>query len=193
MAHARIPRITRRLGSVCQDTGRPRSDCALHGACRTMAQRYSAPASVVGGASHQFARIRGRLSALPGNIIGSEHLSLDHREINLHLVEPTGMNGQMDQAEAGIGALKSPDRRGSAMGRAIVHNPKYSLGAPVGLFLHHLLDEPVKGGDAGGMFTSAEDFGSSHIPSGQIRQRTAALIFEFHPHRLLWPGRQALV
>jgi hypothetical protein len=59
MAQARMPRITRRLGSVCQDTGRPRSDRADHGASRTMAQRYSAPAPVVEGASDQSAQDKG--------------------------------------------------------------------------------------------------------------------------------------
>ena len=58
-----LPRITRRLQTVRQDTGRPRSDRAMHGACRTMAQRYSAPTFVVEGASHQDARLTGRLSA----------------------------------------------------------------------------------------------------------------------------------
>jgi hypothetical protein len=69
MAHARMPRITRRLGSVCQDTGRPRSDLASHGADRTMAQRYSAtaplPSGIADGASDQSARIKGLRSARP--------------------------------------------------------------------------------------------------------------------------------
>ena len=63
MAHCGMPRIARRLGSVCQDTGRPRSDHADHGVCRTMAQRCSAPAQVVEGVSHQSARKKGRLPA----------------------------------------------------------------------------------------------------------------------------------
>ena len=63
MAHCGMPRIARRLGSVCQDTGRPRSDHADHGVCRTMAQRCSAPAQVVEGVSHQSARKKGCLPA----------------------------------------------------------------------------------------------------------------------------------
>jgi hypothetical protein len=63
MAHCGMPRIARRLGSVCQDTGRPRSDHADHGVCRTMAQRCSAPAPVVEGVSHQSARKKGLLPA----------------------------------------------------------------------------------------------------------------------------------
>ena len=63
MAHCGMPRIARRLGSVCQDTGRPRSDHADHGVCRTMAQRCSAPAQVVEGVSHQSARKKGLLPA----------------------------------------------------------------------------------------------------------------------------------
>ena len=63
MAHCGMPRIARRLGSVCQDTGRPRSDHADHGVCRTMAQRCSAPAPVVEGVSHQSARKNGLFPA----------------------------------------------------------------------------------------------------------------------------------
>jgi hypothetical protein len=32
-----------------------------------------------------------------GEVIGGEHLSLNDGEIYLHLIEPTGMNRQMDQ------------------------------------------------------------------------------------------------
>jgi hypothetical protein len=63
MAHCGMPRIARRLGSVCQDKGRPRSDQADHGVCRTMAQRCSAPAPVVEGVSHQSARKKGLFPA----------------------------------------------------------------------------------------------------------------------------------
>ena len=66
MAHCGMPRIARRLGSVCQDTGRPRSDHGDHGdhgVCRTMAQRCSAPAPVVEGVSHQSAKKKGLLPA----------------------------------------------------------------------------------------------------------------------------------
>ena len=57
-----------------------------------------------------------------GEVIGGEHLPLDHGEINLHLVEPTGMNGQMDQDQVGTSSPESPHGGGSTMGRAIVHD-----------------------------------------------------------------------
>ena len=51
-----------------------------------------------------------------GEVTGGEHLSLDDGEINFHLVEPTGMNGQMNQDQVGIIPLESPHGGGSTMG-----------------------------------------------------------------------------
>jgi hypothetical protein len=51
---------TRRLGSVSQDTGRPRSDPGRATPGRTMAIRYSAPTKNVEGTSHPSARQKGR-------------------------------------------------------------------------------------------------------------------------------------
>jgi hypothetical protein len=62
----------RRLGSVCQDTGRPRSDHADHGVCRTMAQGCSAPAPIVEGVSHQSARKKG-LRPAPRRVTRRRH------------------------------------------------------------------------------------------------------------------------
>jgi purine-nucleoside phosphorylase len=44
--------------------------------------------------------------------------------MNLHLVEPTGVDGQLDQDQVGIIALEPPHSGGSAMGGAIVHDPE---------------------------------------------------------------------
>jgi hypothetical protein len=32
-------------------------------------------------------------------VVGLEHLALDDREVDLHLVEPTGVHGQVDEGE----------------------------------------------------------------------------------------------
>jgi hypothetical protein len=70
--HCGMPRIARRLGSVCQDTGRPRSD---HAVCRTMAQRCSAPAPVVEGVAHQTATKNGLFPA-PRRVTRRRHRPL---------------------------------------------------------------------------------------------------------------------
>ena len=75
-----------------------------------------------------------------GEVIGREDLSLDHGEINLHLVEPTGMDGQMDQDQVGIISLESPHGGRSTMGGAIIHNPKDPWRLPIRLLFHDLLD-----------------------------------------------------
>jgi len=72
----------------------------------------------------------------------------------------------MHQMDVGIGVLKSLHSGGSAMGGAVIHDPKDSLGTFVGLLLHDLLDQPAKRLDTGRAFTSAKNLGSSYIPSG---------------------------
>ena len=37
-----------------------------------------------------------------GKVIGREHLALNNREVNLDLIEPTGVNGNMHESEATI-------------------------------------------------------------------------------------------
>jgi len=39
-------------------------------------------------------------------IIWREHLSLNNREVDLDLVEPTGMDGTMDHPEVGVATLQ---------------------------------------------------------------------------------------
>ena len=105
-----------------------------------------------------------------GKVIGSQNLSLDYGKVDFDLVEPTGVDGQMYQMNVGIGGLEPFNGSGSAMRRAVIHNPENSGGAPIRLLLHDLLDQPAKGFDARGLFTSTKDFGPPHIPGRQVRK-----------------------
>src|ERR1017187_4766680 len=94
-----------------------------------------------------------------GELIRGEHLSLDDGEINLHLVEPTGMNGQMDQDQVAVFSLEPPHGGGTPMGGAIIHNPENPVRLPIGLLFHDLLDQPTKRFDAGRGFATAKHLG----------------------------------
>ena len=76
------------------------------------------------------------------------------------------------------------------MRRAIIDNPKDSLGAPIRLLLHDLVDESAEGFDTRGGFAAAKDFSALHIPGGQVSQRATPFIFKFHAHGFVGAGRQ---
>ena len=106
-----------------------------------------------------------------GKVVRSEDFPLDDGEIDFDLVEPTGMNGAVDQN----------DTRES-MGGAIVDNPKYAAGIIIGRPSHDLLNQSVKRGDSIARFTTAEHCGAVNVERSQIGPSAAPLIFVFNFH-----------
>ena len=62
-----------------------------------------------------------------GKVIGREHLALNDREVDLHLIQPTGMDRGMDQRNTRIDLAQALLGRFAAMRRAVVHNPEQAL------------------------------------------------------------------
>jgi hypothetical protein len=94
-----------------------------------------------------------------GKIIGCEDLPLDDGEVDFDLVEPTGMDRGMHERQAGVEMAETLNGSGATMRRAVVHDPEDATGVVIRRSCHHLLDEPVKGGDAILGFTAAKDSG----------------------------------
>jgi hypothetical protein len=69
------------------------------------------------------------------------------------------------------------------MGTSVVDDPKDTPGVVVGRASHDLLNETVKGCDAGGSFAAAEDTGMMNVESGHIRPGSAATVLMFDAHR----------
>ena len=78
-------------------------------------------------------------------IIGSKHLSLDDREVNLDLVEPTGMNRHMHQDGIrplrAVAAVRPSDRDEKNR----YPRSKRLDGRPVGFLTHHFNQAASKG------------------------------------------------
>src|SRR5436305_10713412 len=62
-----------------------------------------------------------------GEIVGREDFSLDLREVNLHLIQPTRMDGSVDQDGSGVRLHQPLDRSRASMRRAVVHYPEDSI------------------------------------------------------------------
>src|SRR5262245_41633126 len=120
-------------------------------------------------------------SAKEEKSFGSEDLALDDRKVDLNLVEPTGMDGSVNEdgvrplgAEAVDGLL--PPMRG-----AVVHDPEHVAGRLVGFLAHDITHEARDGRNAVLRFTTSEDLGAVHIPSGPSRPRHPRENIPFQP------------
>src|SRR2546422_8544782 len=81
-------------------------------------------------------------------------------------------------------------RGGTAMRRAVVHDPKQPFTRPIGFLSQHLLDQPAKGLNPSRRFTSPYDMPPADVPGGQILQGTTALIFVLDRGRSAWRRTQ---
>src|SRR5215216_548497 len=129
-----------------------------------------------------------------GEVIWSEKLALNHREVDLDLVEPGSVSRKVDEAQVGPLSLKALHRSLPSMRGAVVHDPEHAIGGGVGLPLHRLLDQRSEGFDDVLGLTSPEKLRTVNIPGGQVGQRPFALVLVFHPHggvRCGWQGPMA--
>jgi hypothetical protein len=111
-------------------------------------------------------------------IVGGERLALHDREVELDLVEPGGVDRQVDQAQVLVGALQPVDRGLAGVGGAVVDDPEDPAGRGVGLGAHHFLDQAPEGLDPGLLLYPAEEVGVVDVPSGEIGKGAAAAVLE---------------
>jgi len=99
-----------------------------------------------------------------GKIVRREDFSLNDREIDFDLVEPTGVDRSVD--EDGIRPLVAETLSGllAPMGGTVVHNPKDTASEFVRFLAHDFGEKPVHRGDAALDFAAAENLGAMDIP-----------------------------
>ncbi len=117
-----------------------------------------------------------------GEVVGRDDLALDDGEVDLHLVQPGGVDGGVDK-------YRVRERRGEsvcgllpAVGGAVVHDPEHPLGARVGFGAHDLGDEVHERGDAGPGVGAAEYSGVVDVVGGEVGQGAAAAVGVVHAH-----------
>ena len=101
-------------------------------------------------------------------IVGREDLSLNDREIDLDLVEPTGVNRSVDEDRVGPFGAEAFDRLLAPMSGTIVHDPEDAASGLVGLLGHDFGDEAFHRSNPVLDFAAAEDLGTMDVPSSQI-------------------------
>ena len=114
---------------------------------------------------------------------------MDDREIDFDLIEPTSMDGPVNEHQVGILALEPLDCPGTSMRRTVVDDPEDRACPTIGMLAHDLMDQAVKGCDSGFGFTAAEDFGLVDVQGGQIGPGSQPPVFVLDFHRLTRLGR----
>jgi hypothetical protein len=67
-----------------------------------------------------------------GEVVRLEHFPLDDRVVDLDLVEPARVHGQVDEDQVAPAALEAFDRFRAAVGGAVVDDPEDAAGGGVG-------------------------------------------------------------
>ena len=112
-----------------------------------------------------------------GEVVGGKDFALDDGEVDLDLIEPTGMNRTMHDNQSWKLLLESGNAARPAMRGAIVHDPEDPARLVVRRLAHDLVDQSLEGGDAGLVFAAAKHFGAVDIEGSQIgpKRRTVCI------------------
>ncbi len=110
-------------------------------------------------------------------MVRCEYLSLNDGKIDFNLVQPAGMDRQVDQYSLRPCFLKSFDSGLTPMRRTIINDPKDPGSGPVWFLIHDLVHQTHEGLDPGLWFHATEYSPTMNIPSSQIVQSTFAQIF----------------
>ena len=70
------------------------------------------------------------------------------------------------------------------MRRTVVDDPENPSRPAIGMLLHDLIDQAIKGGDSGFGFAATEEFGLVDVQGGQLGPGSQPLVFMLDFHRL---------
>jgi len=127
-------------------------------------------------------------------VVGCESLTLEDGEIDLDLVQPTGVHRPMDKNQVGITLLQAGNGAWAAMSRPVIDDPKDSPRLRIRRLAHHLGYEPIKRRYATFSLAAAKELGTMDIQRRMIGPGPAAGVFVFHLYgrvRLSRTGRMS--
>ncbi len=126
-----------------------------------------------------------------GEIVGRQDFSLNDREIDLDLVEPTGVDGSVDEDRVGPFGAEAFDRFLAPMSGTVVHDPEDAASGFVGLLGHDFSDEAFHRSNPVLDFAAAEDLGTMDVPSSQISPGAFTKVLVLDSGRAVRSGRQS--
>ena len=127
-----------------------------------------------------------RFSSAVGEVevVRREDLSLDDGEVDLDLVEPTGVDRRVDDDQVGPLTNEAALAALAAMRASVIDHPEHPGSGAIGFSGPDLLNQPAEGSDASLGFTAAEDAGPLDVPRGQVGPGALAHVLVLDTHRL---------
>lgn len=123
-------------------------------------------------------------------VVWGKDLPLHDRQVNLDLVQPTGMDRRVDLNGVGIPLREPFGGEIPSVRRSIVGHPEDPPCRPIRLLLHGEVNQSMKRLDAGCAVAQPKQLGSPHVAGGHVGQRPTALVFGLHPSVLMGMGRR---
>ncbi len=111
-------------------------------------------------------------------------LALQDREVDLDLIEPTGVDGSLNQDEVRMLTAKPLGGLVSTVRGAVVDNPEDSSGLAIGAASHGLSHQSVEGDDAVLALAAAEELGAVDIERGQVDPGSEPFVLVLDLHDL---------
>ena len=123
-------------------------------------------------------------------IVRREDFSLDNREIDFDLIEPTGVDRGVDEDYIGPFIAQTLGGFLASMSGTVVHDPKDTASRFVGLLAHDFANQSVHRSDAALDFAATEELGAMNIPGSQVGPGTFAEVLVFEARRTVGRRRQ---
>ena len=117
-------------------------------------------------------------------IIWSENLSLNDREVNLNLIQPTGMYRKVNGNDIRPSFCQSFNAGLPSMRGAIINDEKHTFRRMIRFLCHKVCYQVVEGYFTRPVLTTAKDFCMTNIPRCQIDQSTTPFVLVLYAHGL---------
>ena len=106
---------------------------------------------------------------------------MDDGEVNLNLVQPTGVDRCVDLNRVSMPLRDPLLRYFSPVRRAVVGDPENPVSRTIGFLPHHQVHQAMVGLDSRRGPAQSEHLGPANVPRRHIGQRSATLVLELHP------------
>ena len=115
-------------------------------------------------------------------VIGREHLALEHGEVDLDLVEPARVYRSVDEYEVGKPSSESAGCGWTAMCAPVVDDPEDSPRFTIATQPHGLGDQTVEARDAVFVFAATEDPEFVDVEGGEVGPGTEPFVLMLDSH-----------
>src|SRR5699024_7981468 len=122
-------------------------------------------------------------------VVGREGFTLQDREVDLDLVQPTGMHGRVNRDNPWPAFLDTIDTSLAAMGGPIVHGPEDPARRAIGLLGHDVFHQAGERLNAGLVLATTVYLRPAHVPGRQVGPAPLAFVFVLGAHGFSGRGR----